>query len=87
MNISKKSLLVFCEFYLGFITIGCLMVLIYTLHFPMFIEPNANGTVVINTNRFGELIFEYYFVLFLLISTLFSLCFLIYYRFTEYKKY
>ena len=86
MNVSRKTVLVFCEFYLGCIGIGCLILLIYILSFPMFIEPNKNGTTIINTNRQGELIFEFYFVIFLLILALFSLFYFIYYRSTEHKK-
>ena len=81
MKINKKTLLVFCEFYLGFISIVLLFLMVYILFFPMFINPNPEGAVMIYTNRNNELFFDWYLTIICLIFGVFSLVYIIYYRF------
>lgn len=85
MKINKKSLLVFCEFYISFISVGLLFLMIYILIFPMFISPNPNGAVIIYTNRNNELYLDWYLTIICLVITIISLIYIIYYRFKRFE--
>jgi len=78
---NKKNILVFCELYLGVISIALLILMIYTLIFPMYINPNPDGSVIIYTNRYGELYFDWCIVIICLVIGIPSICYIIYYRF------
>lgn len=80
-KINKKTILVFCEFYVSFVSVGLLFLMIYILIFPMFINPNPEGIVKIYTNRNNELYLDWYLTIICLIFTIFSLSYIIYYRF------
>lgn len=77
----KKALLIFCELYMGFVSISLLFLMLYLLIFPMFINPNLYGMVTIYTNRYNELYFDWYLTVVCLIIALFCLFYIIYYRF------
>lgn len=78
---NKKDILVFCELYMGLISTGLLFLMLYILIFPMFINPNPNGAVMIYTNRFNELYLDWYLTIICLIIGIFSFIYIIYYRF------
>ena len=81
MKLKKKDVLVFCEFYVGFISVGLLFLMVYILIFPMFINPNPIGSVIIYTNRNNELYIDWYLTIICLIIGIFSFIYIIYYRF------
>lgn len=78
---NKKDILIFCEFYLGLVSIGLLFLMMYILIFPMFINPNPSGFVTIYTNKNNELYLDWYLTIVCLIIGIFSLIYIIYYRF------
>lgn len=78
---NKKSVLVLCEFYVSFISIGLLVLMIYLFIFPMFINPNPLGSVTINTNNHNELFFEWNLIIISFIVAIVCVIYITYYRF------
>lgn len=83
MGISKKDLLVFCEFYVSIISVGLLFIMMYILIFPMFLNPNPSGSVTIHTNIYNELYFDWYITIICLIIGIFCFFYILYYRFNR----
>ncbi len=83
MKITKKDVLVFCEFYVSIISVGLLFVMMYILIFPMFLNPNPSGAVTIYTNMRNELYLDWYLSVICFIIGILSLFYILYYRFAR----
>ena len=86
MKIKNKLLLVYCEIWLGYISLGLLIVILQILFYPLFFNPNFLGTITIYTNYYGELWLDTLLVFIILGLSLFSVIYIIFYRIIELKQ-
>lgn len=77
---NKKDILVFCEVFLGFISMSLLFLMVYILIFPTFINPNPDGAVIVYTNRLDELWLDWFFLVICITLGIFCFLYIIYYR-------